>query len=100
MGILSKELLTWRHLSACWQVQPWPSFSHASAYLLPGERREDWVRECRRKVYIGRPKRITYIKMPNENQYFVYIKKLNGKTRLIDLPCVHCFTAAVESKAL
>lgn len=38
--------------------------------------------------------------MPNENQYFVYIKKLNGKTRLIDQPCVHCFTAAVESKAL
>lgn len=51
-------------------------------------------------MYIGRPKRITYIKMPNENQYFVYIKKLNGKTRLIDLPCVHCFTVAVESKAL
>lgn len=37
--------------------------------------------------------------MPNENQYFVYIKKLNGKTRLIDRPCVYCFTAAVESKA-
>lgn len=75
IGIWSKELLTWRHLSACWEVQPWPSSSHASAYLLPGEIRQGWGREWRRKVYIGRQKTITYIKMPNELSILYTFKK-------------------------